>query len=159
MLDDMQWPVISHESWHKRCISPSVDYNCNAMVILVKLTELWFRCNNNWVRWTNESIGSTVKLVKNTKLFVDLTNIMVVHIMNNEIGCFNQFVLREYSAHCKGPVPSKSLVSQFSVWMSERGSILCPAITSQVSKYDRETSNCIILLERGILIKRNIRTG
>ena len=38
-----------------------------------------------------------MKLVKNTKLFVDLTNIMVVHIMNNEIGCFNQFVLREYS--------------------------------------------------------------
>ena len=41
-------------------------------------------------------MGSTMKLVKNTKLFVDFTNIMVVHIMNNEIGCFNQFVLREY---------------------------------------------------------------
>ena len=38
-----------------------------------------------------------MKLVKNTKLFVDLTNIMVVHIMNNEIGCFNQFFLREYA--------------------------------------------------------------
>ena len=36
-----------------------------------------------------------MKLVIDTKLFVDLTNIMVVHIMNNEIGCFNQFVLRE----------------------------------------------------------------
>ena len=30
------------------------------------------------------------------KVFVDMTNIMVVHIMNNEIGCFDQFVLREY---------------------------------------------------------------
>ena len=38
-----------------------------------------------------------MKLVKNNKLFVDLTNIMVVHIKNNEIGCFNQFVLREYN--------------------------------------------------------------
>ena len=28
----------------------------------------------------------------------DLTNIMVVHIMNNEIGCFNQLVLREHKA-------------------------------------------------------------
>ena len=37
-----------------------------------------------------------MKLVKNTKLLVDLTNKMVVHIMNNEIGCINQFVLREY---------------------------------------------------------------
>ena len=36
-----------------------------------------------------------MKLVKNTKLFVDLTSIMVIHIMNNEIGCFDQFVLRE----------------------------------------------------------------
>ena len=32
-------------------------------IILVQLTELWFRCNNDWVRWTNESIGSTMKLV------------------------------------------------------------------------------------------------
>ena len=37
-----------------------------------------------------------MKLIKNTKLFVDLTNIMVVHIMNNEIGCYNQLVLREH---------------------------------------------------------------
>ena len=29
-----------------------------------------------------------MKLVENTKLFVDLTNIMVFHIMNNETGCF-----------------------------------------------------------------------
>ena len=42
-----------------------------------------------------------MKLVKNNKLFVDLTKIMVVHIMNNKIGCFKQFVLKrvviEYS--------------------------------------------------------------
>ena len=63
-------------------------------IILVKLTELWFKCNNDWVRWTNEIIGSTMKLVKNTKLFVIVTNKMVVHIMNNEIGDFNQFVLK-----------------------------------------------------------------
>ena len=37
-----------------------------------------------------------MKLVKNTKLFVDLTNIMVVHIINNKIGCFDHFVLTEY---------------------------------------------------------------
>ena len=65
-------------------------------IILVKLTKLWFRCNNDWVRWTNESIGSTMKLVENIKLFVDLTYIMVVHIMNNQTGCFNQFDIREY---------------------------------------------------------------
>ena len=40
-----------------------------------------------------------MKLVKNTKLFVDLTNIMVVHIMNNEIGCFNQFILDEWETN------------------------------------------------------------
>ena len=45
-----------------------------------------------------------MKLVKNTKLFVDLTNIMVVHIINNEIGCFNQFVLREL---CDTELPPK----------------------------------------------------
>ena len=65
-------------------------------LIVVKLTKSWFRCNNDWVRRTTESIDSTMKLIKNTKLFVDLTNIMVVHIMNNEIGCYNQLVLREY---------------------------------------------------------------
>ena len=31
----------------------------------------------------------------NIKLLVDLTNIMVVHIMNNKIGYFDKFVLRE----------------------------------------------------------------
>ena len=31
-------------------------------------------------------------LVKNIKLFVDVTNIMVDHIMNNKICCFNKFV-------------------------------------------------------------------
>ena len=42
-----------------------------------------------------------MKLVENTKLFVDMTNIMVVHIMNNEIGCFNKFVLREWQVILK----------------------------------------------------------
>ena len=65
-------------------------------IILVKLTELWFRCKNDWFRRTNESIGSTMKLVENIILFVDLTNIMVVHIINNETGCFNQFALWEF---------------------------------------------------------------
>ena len=42
----------------------------------------------NQLKYTlNNEIG------KDTKLLVDLTNIMVVHIMNYEIGCFNQFVL------------------------------------------------------------------
>ena len=41
-----------------------------------------------------------MKFVRNNKLFVDFTNIMVVHIMNNEIGCFNQFILREWVAFC-----------------------------------------------------------
>ena len=63
---------------------------------MVTLAEFWFRCKNDWFRRTNESVCSTMKLFKNTKLFVDLTNIMVVHIMNNEIGCYNQLVLREY---------------------------------------------------------------
>ena len=82
-------------------------------IILVKLTQLWFRCNNNWVRWTNKSIGSTIKLVNDTNFFVDLTNIMVVHIMNNEIGCFNQFVLREYPREYLGQVFKQNPIISF----------------------------------------------
>ena len=36
---------------------------------------------------------------QNTNFFVDLTNVMVVHIMNIKIGCFNQSVLREFNVY------------------------------------------------------------
>ena len=36
-----------------------------------------------------------MKLFKNTKLFVDLTKITVVHIKDNKIGRYNQVVFRE----------------------------------------------------------------
>ena len=98
-------------------------------IILVKQTKLWFRCDNDWVKWINESIGSTIKSVKNTKLFVDLANIMVVHIMNNEIGCFNQFVLREqvwwhlYDACMKHGSDDKHILREYRLIMVRRGGL------------------------------------
>ena len=50
-----------------------------------------FRCNN-------ESVGPKMiisKRVKDNKLFVNLTNIMVIHIMNSMIVYFSQSVLRD----------------------------------------------------------------
>ena len=56
---------------------------------------LWVRCMNTFVfNCNNDSIGPTMIIGEKYQLFVDLTNIMVVHIMNNKTGCFNQFILR-----------------------------------------------------------------
>ena len=42
------------------------------------------------IRFNNDN------LVISIKIFVELTDIMLVHLMNNEIGWFSQFVLKDY---------------------------------------------------------------
>ena len=63
-------------------------------IILVKST-------NNLVFLTNFIVEPILSLVLRTQSSlhlnhnsVSLTNTMVVHIMNNQIGCFNQVILR-----------------------------------------------------------------
>ena len=53
-------------------------------VISVKLTKFCLKCNNDQLRKCSYNNG------KNIKLFADLTHVIDVCIMSNEIGCFKR---------------------------------------------------------------------
>ena len=62
--------------------------------ILFKLDEIRFRCNVHFQQW---------QLVKNINLSIDLINIIAIHMLNNKLDCFNQFV----STECLNKFPAQ----------------------------------------------------